>query len=408
MNRGYEINMISHIVTSSLLWLPIAQAVQAVRGATDACCSLAIRENAYIGFPSIPSPDYVCGQSYSPGEPPAPSLKVNVTWCKENCKGYELYPLSETSDWAIPLVSFILPAVIFSTQIPRRLGLKPLPRYRGQRKMIVAVLFLLFDMLIIVLDTTGWVFAIMIGAGPSILSGVVELWLDYKVTCRATNGQADRMLSPEERIEAFTAVLAGNLLIEGVPSDPQDELKEAFLKHSTREEAVNGLLSMLESQMAFGGAVGAAILLYLGSYVYTLSTLGTTQGDQAAARALAFGIWWMTIVHVSVISGSLLASNNPSTAAAIVKRRPEWRGLDDRTKDAGRHSHLEDFTQAMIEIYSYIPLIYETRYEPIWMWSRGKNKGLWLSKTSAWRNHEWFSDVVDISLHEWFWLVIIA
>ena len=378
MKRGHEINMISHIVTSILLWLLIAQASQAVRGVTDACCNLAIRENAYIGFPSVPSPDYVCGQSYSPGEPPAPSLKVNLTWCKANCDGYALYTLSETGDWAVPLVSFILPAVIFSTQIPRRLGLKPLPRYRGKKKMIVAVLFLIFDMLIIVLDTTGWIFAIMIGAGPSILSGLVELWLDYKVTCRATNGQADRTLTPDERIEAFTAVLAGNLLIEGVHFDPQDELREAFLKHCTREEAVNGLLSMLESQMAFGGAVGAAILLYLGSYVYTLSTLGTTQGDQAAARALAFGICWMTIVHVSVIGGSLLASNNPSTAAAIVKRRREWRGLDNRTKDAGRHSHLEDFTQAMIEIYSYIPLIYETRYEPIWMWSRGKNKGLWL------------------------------
>ena len=408
MERSYDLNMISYIVTTSLLWLPMAQAIQAVHGVMNSCCSLAIQNNASTGHPRIPFSDYVCGQSYSPGKPPAADLKVNLTWCNENCDGYALYAPSETSDWAVPLVSFILPAVIFSTQIPRRLGLKPLPRYRGKRKMVVAVLFLLFDMLIIVLDTTGWVFAIMIGAGPSILSGLVELWLDYKVTCRATNGQADRKLTPDERIEALTAVLAGNLLIEGVPSEPQNELREAFLKHSTREEAVNGLLSMLESQMAFGGAVGAAILLYLGSYGYTLWTLGTTQGDKATARALAFGIWWMTIVHVSVIGGSLLASNNPSTAAAIVKRRPQLRGLDDRTKDAGRHSHLEDLTQAIIEIHSYIPLIYETRYEPVWMWSRGKNKGLWLSKTSAWRNHEWFSDIVNISFLEWCLLFGIA
>lgn len=330
--------MISYIVILSLLWLPITQAIQAVDPVTDSCCNLAIHQKANISYPNNPSQDYVCGQPYSPGKAPAADLKVNLTWCKKHCDGYALYAPSETSGWAVPLVSFILPAVIFSTQIPRRLGLKPLPRYRCTRGINVAVLLLPkipLDIVIIILDTTVWVFAIMIWAGPSILSGLVELWLDYKVTCRATNRHSDRTLTPEERIEAFTAVLAGNLLTDRVHYDPQDELREVLLRDSTREEAVNGLLSMLESQMTFGGVVGAAILLYLGSYVYTLTTLGTTQGDQATARALAFGIWWMIVVHVSVISGSLLASNNPSTAAAIVKRQPERPGLNDRTEDAG-------------------------------------------------------------------------
>ena len=412
MKRSYDLRMISYIVTSTLLLLPTAQAIEAVQGVTDSCCSLAIQKNAYIGYPSIPSSHYVCGQSYSPDEPPAADLKVNLSWCQGHCGGYKLYAPGETSDWAVPLVSFILPAVIFSTQIPRRLGLKPLPRYTGKRKtwvaVLVALLILPVDMLLIVLDTTGWVFAIMIGAGPSILSGLVELWLDYKVTCRATNGQANRTLTLDERIEAFTAVLTGNLLIEGVPYNAQDELRETFLTHSTREEVVNGLLSMLESQMTFGGAVGAAILLYLGSYVYTLSTLSRMQGDQATARALAFGIWWMTIVHVSVIGGSLLASNNPSTAAAIVKRPPKRPGSHSRTEVAGRYSDLKAYIQTIFKALSRIPLIYETRYEPAWMWSRGKNKGFWLSKTSAWEDHDWFSDIVHIRLRGWLGLFVIA
>ena len=124
------------------------------------------------------------------------------------------------------------------------------------------------------------------------------------MTYRATDGQANRLLTRDERIEAFTAVLTGNLLTEGVRCNPQDELRDIFIRHSIRDEVVNGLLSMLESQMTFGGVVGAAILLYLESYVYTQSSLTTTQGDQATARALAFGIWWMIIVHVSVIGGS--------------------------------------------------------------------------------------------------------
>ena len=42
--------------------------------------------------------------------------------------------------------------------------------------------------------------------------------------------------------------------------------------------------------MPFGGAVGAVILLYIGSFVYALSDLSTTEAYRAIARAMAFGI----------------------------------------------------------------------------------------------------------------------
>lgn len=76
---------------------------------------------------------------------------------------------------------------------------------------------------------------------------------------------------------------------------------------------------MLDCQYPFGAAVGAPILLYIGSLIYSLATLHNAEGDHDTARALAFGIWWMNIVHVAAISACLPASNNPSTAAAIVK-----------------------------------------------------------------------------------------
>lgn len=392
-------------------YIPSVYAIQTVHGVTNACCELAVQENATIEVTNDTF-NHVCGQRYSPSKHPATDIRVNLTWCTEHCPAYALYEPSDTSNWAVPLVSFILPAVIFSTQIPRSLGLKPLSRrasaaYKGRKRMWVAILFLLPDSLWMILDTTAWVFAIMIGAGPFMLSGLVELWLDYKVVCLATDGQADRKLPYEERAAAYTAILAGNLLIEGVEYDPQVELEQAFdSTNSSHEQTVNSLLSMLESQMTFGGLVGAAIFLYLGSYIFTLSTLNGTQGDQATARALAFGIWWMTIVHVSVVGGSLLASNNPSTAAAIVRRLPQR--LDNQNGEVIRPSHLEDYVHARLRARSKIPLTYETRYVPAGMWSRGKNKGLWLSRTSTWKQHEWFADFVDISLHGWFWLFLTA
>ncbi|MCJ1324903.1 hypothetical protein MMC10_001565 [Thelotrema lepadinum] len=413
--------MILYTVATVLLWLPLTGVSQAVHGVADACCNLAKQSIASLGDLNNLSETYVCGQKYSPDtdQPPAPDLKVSLTWCNDNCPSYILYEPGETSNWAVPLVSFILAAVIFSTQIPRRLGLKPLPRKKGIYKrpinfvvvlMNLVVFFINFgfffmDSIIVILDTTAWVFAIMIGSGPFILSGLVELWLDYKVTQRATNGRLGRGLSLEEQIEVLTAVLAGNLLIEGAPANPQEELKPVLSENPDLKKVVNSLLSMLESQVSFGGAVGAAILLYIGSYGLTLATLGTTQGDQATARALAFGIWWMTIVHVSVVSGSLLASNNPSTAAAIVGLRPEpLSSRTQRAEAAGHHSQTEDRVQGKLEAFFNIPLIYGTRYEPHWMWSRGKNKALWLSNTSAWQRKDWFRDLIKIS--RWGWLVL--
>ena len=72
----------------------------------------------------------------------------------------------------------------------------------------------------------------------------------------------------------------------------------------------------MDGQVPFGAAVGAPVLLYIGQFIYSLVSLSETKGDKDTARALAFGIWWMTIVHVSALSGSLLASNNPSTAVS--------------------------------------------------------------------------------------------
>ena len=216
--------------------------------------------------------------------------------------------------------------------IPRRLVLTPhrwLFNFRLNRlsDWIKALFSLCVSGLIFTADTTLWVFMIMIAPGPFIFSGLLEVTLDYSVIRHLkkshipSGGQQPRCLTRVQRAELLIAVLAGNLEIEGGPANPQDELGKALSVDESPEEAEVHLRAMLACQYPFGASVGAPILLYIGSFIYNLATLHNAEGDKDTARALAFGIWWMVLVHVAAISAFLLASNNPSTAAAIVKQR---------------------------------------------------------------------------------------
>lgn len=247
----------------------------------------------------------------------------------------------------------------------------------------------------------------MVAAGPFIFSGLVEAILDHRVIHNLLNNHiprgrdCGRNLNRKERVEFLTAIVAGNLAIKGVPADPQEEMRNVLDVEGHPEQVEVQLRAMLACQYPFGAGVGGPILFYIGSFAYTLALLQNDTGNHDTARALAFGIWWMNIVHVAAISGLLLASNNPSTAAAIVGRRRERLTYQERLGLAESLTELEDNIQARVEAWSRFPLAYKARYEPVWMWNRGKNKMRWLQRTSAWNNHEWFRDRVEMTLQGW-------
>ena len=194
--------------------------------------------------------------------------------------------------------------------------------------------------------------------------------------------------------------MAGNLLFEEKTEDPVKELHTVLSDDSNHDIGPNGLLSLLESQASFGGTIGAAVLLYIGSYALTLTTLGP-QGDKATARALAFGIWWMTTVHVAVVSGSLLACNNPSTAAAIVGLRLVRPDQNQGRVQNAWYKRIQNLLHKIVQSCWHKLLMYHTRYQPSWMWSRGKNKALWLKRASIREPDDSFEKVVEIPWLVW-------
>lgn len=410
--------MMPFYIVYPFVWsISFAGLVTAGPGWSYQCCDIALQTLAYLNK-SIPQEDYKCGQVYEAALAPAPPLLVSTSWCRQRCPGFALSAPSDTNAWAAPLIQFILPAVIFSMTIPRRLVLEP-PRWffdfniNHMSGIIKAVFSLCVAGMIVTLDTAVWVFIIMVAPAPFIFSGLLEIVLDYRIIRNLMSSHTGRGkdqpvgLELDQRVQLLTAVLAGNLGIEGVPANPQEELGTVLDIKKHPEEVELQLGAMLDCQYPFGAAVGAPILLYIGSFVYTLATIRDPGGDRETARALAFGIWWMNIVHVSAISGCLLASNNPNTATAIVKLGRIKVGLQERLGYANKRSEMEDKIQARLEAWSRLPLSYKARYEPVWMWTRGKSKAGWLRRTSAWRQH-WFREKVEMTVPGWIFLAFVA
>ncbi len=67
----------------------------------------------------------------------------------------------------------------------------------------------------------------------------------------------------------------------------------------------------------------------------------------------------MVIPHIAIISGLLLAGNNPNILEGIVERRTCKQ------------------QPAYLRIFA---LVYDSRYRPAWIWRRGRNKKIWIKR----------------------------
>ncbi|KAF4439578.1 glycoside hydrolase family 3 [Fusarium acutatum] len=142
---------------------------------------------------------------------------------------------------------------------------------------------------------------------------------------------------------------------------PNDGVNQNYPSLSER------LKRLMTSQSAFGAIVGAAVFFYLGAFIYTILDLLGDKSNQDAAISLAFGVEWMIIVHVAIVNGFLLASNNPSPVTMLI-------GPPLSTRKPLREK--------------MFPPIYDGILQPVFMWRRGVNKMEWLEKSRAWRRGE--------------------
>jgi hypothetical protein len=125
------------------------------------------------------------------------------------------------------------------------------------------------------------------------------------------------------------------------------------------------LRTMLHCQYSFGSMVGAPVIFFLGGFVFALLQSLEGLGDEDTAEGLAFGMWYMTIPHIAIISGLLLAGNNPNILEGVFATERE-----DKSDD--------------VSILGLrFELAYPSCYKVAWQWLRGPTKKKWISKVTS-------------------------
>ncbi|KAF5708200.1 glycoside hydrolase family 3 [Fusarium mundagurra] len=347
-----------------------AQLVTVASGYSDkACCNRAREDNAFVSPNNgsvTPMDDIICGQVYNESSPAAPDAYVTYNFCKSECGGWGVSSVENGDQWAGPIVQFILPSVIFSMNIPRRfefvssqwLDLLVLSNLRGWKRAALSLILTFPALLFVAADTIIWVMTIMCMAGPMMVASLHEALLDFKIlkalktrhyipdSPRASEGipldpMGNRVVGNNvaggedfdglrDKVELLVTVLAGNLLPETYESWPDnlivlisDALMDTGrrrLNNEANPSMSEQLKRLMTAQSAFGAIVGAAVVFYLGAFVYTILDLLGDKSNQDAAISLAFGVEWMIIVHVAIVNGFLLASNNPSPVTMLIGR----------------------------------------------------------------------------------------
>ncbi len=261
--------------------------------------------------------------------------------------------------------------------------------------------------LIALVDTIVWLTVVFAVASPMILSGLYEAAVDRLVieslekalrnTLDENDGHALR-----HRIHLMYGVLVGNLvlhdpssgqqpaeqageeversawddvcrMVDSISDNPsQDREGMSAVRRSTHVR----LMSMLGCQSDFGATIGAAVVFFLGSFLFSVFANLSMLGDNDTAHSMGFGEWWMIIPHVAMVSGCLLAGNNPNTLEAIFSGVETWEVKSD-SKMVTVAQGVKDFF-----LRPYGP-VYRSVYQPVWMWERGRNKRSWIRRIQS-------------------------
>lgn len=78
----------------------------------------------------------------------------------------------------------------------------------------------------------------------------------------------------------------------------------------------------------------------------------------------------MILPHIAVVSGLLLAGNNPNALEGVLAH------------DISNVESIYSEGELRNPLNPYFELAYESRYRPQWLWFRGRSKRDWIQKAS--------------------------
>jgi hypothetical protein len=344
-------------------------------------------------------------------------------------------------------MQFILPSVIFSMTIPRRKKIEfdyifdfkwpntKVPWWNSFIQLSVSLLLFTLIMIPVIIDTIVWIAVIIVGAGNMLVAGLYEAHLDYRIVKYVGDMEQveGRNEGDELRIkrELLVTIVSGNLRLEKekkgkrkAKDSPIQKITQSIILpgpghvQDGNERGRSRLLNLLGAQSSFGGAVGSPVLFYLGAFVYSILDLRNDPSNQDSAISLGFGIEWMIIVHVAIVSGCLLASNNPSTSAGIVGGWHESLKIPKDMRTPTFHTQYHDGEGpkppsrkwSRKEWVHYIlgwSNTYDTEFQPVSLWSRGTNKMRWIRDSEAYHSDALFRKKMEITWLGWIFKIFV-
>ena len=322
--------------------------------------------------------------------------KVPYRWCTANCPGWTRF---SSSDIELVLLQFILPTVIFALVIPRKwhLDISPVNFDFGNGflyGLFKSLLSLVATGIVASMDMILWIGAILGLAGPMILSGIEELYIDI-VSVRAlksSHHSIQHQLTQEERLSILIAILCGNFegsqqmesLLQmslstftlAVPNAPVPPSVPTLATIKARLEAI------MNAQGNFGSVVGIPTAFFLAGLLYNANQIA--HETALGINWTPYALWLMTMIYVVIISAAPLTGNNPSVATMLVKNNYR---LQDRSW--------------CDPVANY----YDEEISPASMYNRATTKIRWVNNSMAYRNRQWFQERVRL---KWWTRILIV
>jgi hypothetical protein len=272
----------------------------------------------------------ICGQDYSKDKPAAEYISIDLETCLIRNRGWEKSKLDQPSQWAGPLVGFLVPTLAFIVSIPRQWNF----RAKGAKFdggglwsvlwMAWTFVTLTFDALVGIAISFGW-------AGPFMAGAIHEAFVD-----RAILNKIKRIMKPPSRRPTESEWFALGITLVGSfdasATEPQpasiqvqpgifyperfaDKVKQQLEQRDTATRLTRQICSQL---IPFGVQVGVPLVFYIGASIYALVDALARFGDNDTAHSIAFGLWYLTIVLVTVISSTVLGIGAPKVIESVL------------------------------------------------------------------------------------------
>lgn len=166
---------------------------------------------------------FPCGASFNGDLSGAPPITSSYIWCKSNCNGWQISQANKLQQWIGPMLSFIVPSLVFCLNIPKRREIEVSdrlfrPRPGNPWTLLLTPARFLIAAIMVSLDTLIWLALCFVFAAPMILSGVYEAFWDHRILKFLV--AEGRNCSLETRAIFLYTILVGNIDLKGSESKP--------------------------------------------------------------------------------------------------------------------------------------------------------------------------------------------